>query len=169
MAVEVYVPKMSDHMEEAVFLEWLVKEGDHVDSGQPILSVETDKVDAEIEAPASGFLKGFRPGLSEGVVLPVGETIAFIVSDPSVDVPDLPEMGSASPQSTPAEPAPAPTPPTSPTSAPAPENRGAEGPKATPSGRRLARELGIELSHITGTGPEGLISEIDVRRHSESS
>ena len=60
MAVEVYMPKMSDHMESGEIIQWLVSEGDHVEQGQPIVELMTDKVSAELEAPASGIVKGIR-------------------------------------------------------------------------------------------------------------
>lgn len=83
MATDVFVAKMTDFMEEVVIIRWLVDEGDAVSEGQPILEVETDKANAELEAPAAGFLVGIRPGVGPGVVVPVGETIAYIVDDPA--------------------------------------------------------------------------------------
>ena len=92
MAVEVFVAKMTDFMEEAVIVAWLVNEGDLVTEGQPILEVETDKAVAELEAPASGYLKGVRPGVVAGATIPVGETIAYVVDtmDEPVDTLDPP-------------------------------------------------------------------------------
>lgn len=78
MATEVFVPKMTDFMEEGTIVAWLVAEGDHVDEGQPILEIETDKATAEMGAPAAGYLKGIRAGAVPGAVIPVGATIAFI-------------------------------------------------------------------------------------------
>jgi dihydrolipoamide dehydrogenase len=60
MAVEVFMPKMSDHMENGEIIRWLVKEGDPVEEQQIIMELMTDKVVAELEAPASGVLKGIR-------------------------------------------------------------------------------------------------------------
>ena len=81
MAVEVFVAKMTDFMEEAVVVSWLASEGDAVTEGQPILELETDKAIADLEAPASGYLKGIRPGAVPGATIPVGETIAYVVAD----------------------------------------------------------------------------------------
>ena len=86
MAVEIYVHKMTEHMELAKILRWLVNPGEVVVSGQPILEVETDKAVVELEAPASGVLKGIRPGVEEGSEVRVGETIAFI-AESSEEVP----------------------------------------------------------------------------------
>ena len=92
MATEIFVPKMTDFMEEARILEWLVAEGDRVEQGQPILEVETDKAAAQMEAPASGYLVGIRPGAVAGAVIPVGETIAYVVDAPGDAVEALPPL-----------------------------------------------------------------------------
>lgn len=82
MVTEVFVPKMTDFMEEGTIVSWLVAEGERVDEGQAILELETDKATVEMEAPASGYLVGIRPGAVAGAVIPVGETIAFIADAP---------------------------------------------------------------------------------------
>jgi pyruvate/2-oxoglutarate dehydrogenase complex dihydrolipoamide acyltransferase (E2) component len=89
MATEVFIPKMTDFMEEGTIVGWLVAEGDHVDEGQAILEIETDKATAEMEAPATGYLVGIRPGAVAGAVVPVGETIAFIADSPDEAVDDM--------------------------------------------------------------------------------
>ena len=171
MAVELYIPKMSDHMEEAVFVEWLVAEGDAVEKGQPILVIDTDKVVAEVEAPASGLLAGIRPGLDDGVTIAVGVTVAFIVDDLGDEVPVLEPLDGGSPSSPRAE-----TPPSTPDSesqpaAPVAPTAGCSsgGPvRATPAGRKVARELGVDLAGVQGSGPGGRISESDVRAHAST-
>lgn len=85
MAVEVFVARMTEFMEEAELVSWLVAEGEHVDEGQALLELQTDKALAEMPAPASGYLKGIRPGAEPGVMIPVGETLAYIVE--SLDEP----------------------------------------------------------------------------------
>jgi pyruvate/2-oxoglutarate dehydrogenase complex dihydrolipoamide acyltransferase (E2) component len=82
MATEVFIPKMTDFMEEGTILAWLVAEGDHVEEGQPILEIETDKANVEMEAPATGYLVGIRPGAVAGAVVPVGEPIAYLTDTP---------------------------------------------------------------------------------------
>jgi len=89
MTVEVFVPKMTDFMEEGTIVSWLVAEGDRVEEGQPILELETDKAVSELEAPASGYLKGIRPGAVPGATIPVGETIAYVVDAPDETVEEL--------------------------------------------------------------------------------
>lgn len=81
MATDVFMPKMTDFMEEGTIVSWLVAEGDHVQEGQPILELETDKATVEMEAPATGYLTAIRAGAVAGAVIPVGETIASIVDE----------------------------------------------------------------------------------------
>ena len=94
MAVEIFMPKLSDNMEVGEIVEWLVKEGSAVEKGQPILSLITDKAIVDLEAPTSGVLKGIRPGVQPGAQVPVGETIAFIAS-PDESVSTLPPLGNS--------------------------------------------------------------------------
>jgi pyruvate/2-oxoglutarate dehydrogenase complex dihydrolipoamide acyltransferase (E2) component len=87
MATEIFMPKMSDHMEEGRIVRWLVAEGQPVEAGQIIMEVETDKAVAELESPAAGILKGVRA--AEGDSVPVGQTIAFVADEgeeaPAID------------------------------------------------------------------------------------
>ncbi|MFB0545937.1 MAG: 2-oxo acid dehydrogenase subunit E2 [Anaerolineae bacterium] len=183
MAVEFFMPKMSDHMEVGEIIRWLVKEGDRVEEGQVIMEVMTDKVVADLEAPASGVLKGIREGAGDGSTVPVGETIAFI-AEPDEEVPVLPPLGLAEAREE------APAPPPKPSAKPVPVLRASEGPvlsagegpvpsasegkaepgqvRAAPAVRRVARELGVDLALVTGTGPGGRIREEDVRAFSEA-
>ncbi len=89
MTVELFIPKMTDFMEEGTIVSWLVAEGDRVAEGQPILELETDKAVSELEAPAGGYLKGIRQGATVGATIPVGETIAYIVETLDEAVPEL--------------------------------------------------------------------------------
>ena len=72
----VYMPKYGMTMTEGVIVEWHVQEGDHVNAGDPLLTVETEKVDTDIEAPVSGTLVEVRYAVNAEV--PVGEIIAYI-------------------------------------------------------------------------------------------
>jgi pyruvate/2-oxoglutarate dehydrogenase complex dihydrolipoamide acyltransferase (E2) component len=92
MAVEVFISKMTDFMEEALVRAWLVNEGDRVDEGQPLLEIETDKALAELPSPSSGYVKGIRAGAGPGVYIPVGQTIAYIVEALDEDVEALPAL-----------------------------------------------------------------------------
>jgi len=85
MATEIFMPKMTDHMEEGRIVRWRALEGQPVEAGQVLLEVETDKAVVELEAPVTGILKGIRAG--EGNWVPVGQTIAF-VADQGESLPD---------------------------------------------------------------------------------
>ncbi len=155
MAIEIFMPKMTDHMEVGEIIRWLVKEGDRVEQGQVIMEVMTDKVVADLEAPASGILKGIRPGAVDGAIVPVGETFAYI-AEPNEEVPVLPPL-LPHPSSA------AQTPPSgTPTVETAPSSVEPGQILATPAVRRLAKELGVDLSLVRGTGPGGRIREEDV-------
>lgn len=153
MSVEVYMPKMSDHMESGTIIRWLVREGAVVKERQPIVEVETDKAIAEVEAPASGVLRGIRAG--EGDVVPVGEVIAVVIEHGE----KAQELPSLEPQTEPEAIASTVATPTS--------DAQQERIRAVPAARRLAKELGVDLSDVEGTGPEGRIKVEDVRRHAE--
>ncbi|RLC59177.1 MAG: 2-oxo acid dehydrogenase subunit E2, partial [Chloroflexota bacterium] len=77
MAVPVIMPKLEMAQETATVVEWLKQEGEHVEKGEPLLTVETDKVTLDIESPASGILAGVRVGPQQ--VVPVTEVIAYIL------------------------------------------------------------------------------------------
>lgn len=156
LAVEVFMPKMSDHMESAEIIRWLVREGDYVEEGQAIIEIQTDKVTAELEAPASGVLKGTRSGAEDGATIPVGETIAFIAKADE-DVPVLPPLGAPiskemRPDATLAAPSPKLT----------PVKRAPGRVRATSVARRMADELRIDLDQLTGSGPGGRVTKKDV-------
>ena len=163
MAVEFYIAKMSDHMESAQILKWLVKEGDRVEQYQIILELMTDKVTAEVEAPAAGVIKGIRPGAVDGAEVPVGEVICYIAA-PGESVPALPPLpgyetiddgpktvdgGQPKPESV--------------AELKEVEAEPVAGPRASPMARKVAKELGVDLNAVTGTGPQGRITEDDVR------
>src|SRR5690242_3953580 len=96
MAVEIYVPKMSDHMERGTILRWLVNDGEQVQKGQVLLELETDKAVGEIEAPDTGVLRGVSAG--EGANVPVGAIIAYILQ-PGESLPEQPHQDVAVAQS----------------------------------------------------------------------
>jgi len=154
MASEVFIYKMSEHMESAQILAWLVREGERVEEGQPLLEVMTDKVSAELASPASGILKGIRPGTIAGAQVAVGEIVAFI-ADPGEEVPMLPPLGGLD---TPHQMA-------GPEAAPAEVEPGIV--RSTPIARRIARELNVDIARITGTGPNGRVTEQDVQAYAK--
>ena len=160
MPTEIYMPKMSDHMETGVIVGWLVAEGEQVSAGQPIVEIETDKTNAEVESPASGFIKGIRRGAGKGNAVPVGETIAFVVASADDPVPDLPALGVV-PDAAVSEPE-----PLAPSEATPELPPGPVGPvRTTPFVRKRARDLGIDLAQVPGSGPGGRITETDLEAY----
>jgi pyruvate dehydrogenase E2 component (dihydrolipoamide acetyltransferase) len=161
MATEVKLPRLGQGMESGTIVKWLKSEGEAVQKGEPLYELDTDKVTQEVEAEADGVL--LKIAVSEGEV-PVGETIAFIGKE-GEEAPASAEKPAEAPKREPereqgreaaAEAAQAqPTP-----SQPSTNGRV----KASPLARRIAREKGIELSSIRGTGPDGRIVAEDVER-----
>ena len=162
MPTNVIMPALGMAQETGKVLKWLKGEGETVAKGEPLLEVETDKATVELEAPAAGILT--RVTASAGDVVPVGRVIAAILA-PGESV----TQPAASPRPTPA-PAPAgPAAPSLPTpstgkaqsaSAPAPSNP--QRVAASPKARRLARERGVDLAGLSGSGPGGAIVAGDV-------
>lgn len=155
MAVEVYIPKMSDHMESGRVLRWYFQEGDSVQRGEVLFEIETDKAIGEVQAEADGILRGIRA--AEGDEVQVGEPVAWILAEGEA----LPAQSTPQPAAAPVvEPSVAPQPTPS-----APKMNAESGAvRATPAARKLARELGVDLRQVSGSGPQGAIREEDVRK-----
>jgi pyruvate dehydrogenase E2 component (dihydrolipoamide acetyltransferase) len=157
VASEVKLPRLGQGMESGTIVKWLKSEGDPVEKGEPLYELDTDKVTQEVEAEASGVL--LKIAVNEGEV-PVGRTIA-VIGEQGEDVPEVaPEEPPA------AEPKEAPAPPQG---NGRPEEPAVVQPtggrvKASPLARRIARERGIDLAALRGTGPEGRIVAEDVER-----
>lgn len=159
MAIDYVMPKLAMAMNEGTIAEWLVAHGEKVEKGQPLATIETEKVAYDVESPEAGFLS---------IVVEAGETVpcetliarfadsadealAGVAADAATETPAATDTAAAGGAA--AEPA-APIAP----SAPAPGTRV----KASPLARKLAKDAGIELAHITGTGPGGRIVKRDV-------
>jgi pyruvate dehydrogenase E2 component (dihydrolipoamide acetyltransferase) len=155
MASPVILPRLGQGMEAGTIVRWLKAEGDPVAKGDPLFELDTDKVTQEVEAEASGVL--LKIAVAEGEV-PVGRTVAFIGAE-GEDVPDV-----ATPAAEPPKQETEPAPTAEPSLPPAAEVSGNGRIKASPLARRLARERGIELGALRGTGPEGRIVAEDVER-----
>jgi pyruvate dehydrogenase E2 component (dihydrolipoamide acetyltransferase) len=159
MANEVKLPRLGQGMEAGTVRKWLKSEGDQVEKGEPLYEIDTDKVTQEVESDFSGVL--LKIALQEGEA-PVGQTIAYIgTAGEEIAAADA-EPADAGPASEEPE-AEAPAQPTS-DSAPA-ELRGSSNGgrvKASPLARRLARERGIDISALSGSGPEGRIVAKDL-------
>jgi pyruvate dehydrogenase E2 component (dihydrolipoamide acetyltransferase) len=148
-------------MESGTIVRWLKSEGERVERGEPLYELDTEKVTQEVEADASGVLLKILAG--EGDEIEVGRAIA-VIGDEGEEV----EVAAPEPAASADEPAPEPAAeePATP-EAPAPEpSPSADGGrvKASPLARRIARERGVDLTAITGTGPEGRIVAEDVER-----
>ena len=156
MATNVVMPQMGYDMREGTVVRWYKQEGETVNRGEVIADIETDKATVEFEAYTGGVLG--RIVAAEGVAVPVGNLIA-IITEPGEAVP---EPAVAVPPAA-AEPAPAPTPEPAAVVAPPAAAPPADGQvRASPIARRLARERGIDLALLTGTGPNGRVVEQDV-------
>jgi pyruvate dehydrogenase E2 component (dihydrolipoamide acetyltransferase) len=157
MATEIKLPRLGQGMESGTIVKWLKSEGDTVEKGEPLYELDTDKVTQEVEADASGVL--LKIAIAEGEV-PVGRTIAVIGEQgEQVDVPD--GSKEAEPAAIQAEPERV-EPVTQVREAVSSTTNGRV--KASPLARRIARERGIDLSSIAGTGPEGRVVAEDVER-----
>ncbi|HMI99880.1 MAG TPA: dihydrolipoamide acetyltransferase family protein [Gaiellaceae bacterium] len=144
MAYEFKLPDLGEGLTEGEVARWLVSEGDEVAEDQPLVEILTDKTTVEIPSPAAGKVASIL--VEEGKVVPVG-TILVVIGDGAVPEPTSPQ----------------PAPPSAMSRGQAPR-RGADGRvRATPLVRRLAQELGVELESLEGTGPQGRVTEGDVR------
>jgi pyruvate dehydrogenase E2 component (dihydrolipoamide acetyltransferase) len=187
MATQITLPRLSPGMNEASVARWLKKAGDTVKNGEALFEVETEKVATEVPAPADGILTIVVP---EGKTVAIG-TVLAVIAEPGekVDVPGAapaaavapaaapttpaasPAAPAAAPATTPAAPAAAPSAVPAAPAAPPPSVAviGANGPAAegrivaSPAARRLARELGVDMVGLRGSGPGGRIIERDVQ------
>ena len=141
MATAVRVPRVGQAAEEATLIAWLRTTGDAVAQGDVVATIETDKTEIEVESPVEGIVGELRA--YEGELYPIGAVLVYVLVEgevePTEDVPALAVLHEL--------PRDAATPP-----------RVAASPRA----RRRAEELGIDLVRITGTGPDGLVTERDV-------
>jgi pyruvate dehydrogenase E2 component (dihydrolipoamide acetyltransferase) len=167
VANEIKLPRLGQGMEAGTITKWLKSEGDTVTKGEPLFEIDTDKVTQEVEADYGGVL--LKIELAEGEA-PVGQTIAWIGTE-GEEIKDAAAPEPEEVSDTVAESEPAPegekVSDTSAVSATSTSNGGRI--KASPLARRIARERGIELSSLRGTGPDGRIVAEDVERGEVSS
>jgi len=154
MAISVVMPALEIAQETGKLLAWRKKEGERVVKGEPLLEIETDKAVVEIEAPGDGILAGVTAAV--GAVVPVGETIAWLVA------------AGEKPPTKPAVAAPAARASSGPERAAAAvalasAERVGASPQISPKARRLAKELGVDIGKVHGTGPDGTITSEDVQ------
>jgi pyruvate dehydrogenase E2 component (dihydrolipoamide acetyltransferase) len=145
--IEVIMPKLGLTMEEGTIVRWLKTEGDTVEKGEILFEVQTDKVVMEVESPGSGILGKILVGQDETV--PVVHVVAYIVA-PGEEIPEFPpevDITEVVPaKEVPLEPQPI-----------------AKAIMATPAAKRLARDKGVDLADVMGSGKEGMIVKEDVR------
>jgi pyruvate dehydrogenase E2 component (dihydrolipoamide acetyltransferase) len=164
MAIEIRMPALSPTMEEGTLAKWLVKEGDSVSSGDLLAEIETDKATMEFEAIDEGVIgKIAVPAGTENVK--VGTVIATIIGEGEeapAEAPKAPEAKAPAPVPAPAA-QPAAAAPAPSVAAPAPPKGNGDGRiKASPLAKRLAATQGVDLSAVSGSGPNGRIVKADL-------
>lgn len=158
MSAPIILPQWGMGMNDGEIVKWLKGIGAPVAKGDQLVEIESSKVNAEVEATVDGTLG--RIDIEEGRVVDVGTVLGYVLEAGESDS-DLPEPaitgGSAS--------TPAPVAPVARAATPASPGSGPKGGKqvVTPRARRLAKELGVDLAGVTGTGPSGRVTEDDVR------
>jgi pyruvate dehydrogenase E2 component (dihydrolipoamide acetyltransferase) len=160
MAISVVMPALEMAQETGKLLAWRKKEGERVAKGEPLLEIETDKAVVEVEAPGDGILAGISAEV--GAVIPVGETIAWLVG-PGEKVPAKSAAAAAPAARASSKPERMATDATH-----AVVQRGGAAPQISPKARRLAKDLGVDFLQIHGTGPDGTITSEDVQRAADS-
>jgi len=166
MATEIIMPQMGESIVEGTITKWLKKPGDKIQRDEPLFEISTDKVDAEIPAPASGVLEEIK--VSEGTTVQVNTVVGTIATDgegaavkPAPEKKPAPAPPAPKAESPAAKTQPAPAP--APASAPAvPAREEDEHARSSPLVRRIAREHNVDLSRIDGTGLGGRITKQDI-------
>lgn len=158
MATEIIMPALSPGQETGIFLEWLKQEGDSIEKGEPLMEVETDKANVEVEAPAEGTLSNIS--VKPGDEIQVGEVIALILEDgeyapaslESFEKNETQSIEKAAPQQTQKS-----------DSSESSENCPTKKIAASPKIKQYAKKEGIDLTAIKGSGPSGAILMEDVQ------
>jgi len=159
MLYEFRLPDIGEGVAEGEVVRWLVKEGDELQEDQPMVEIMTDKATVEIPTPRAGRVAKLM--YAEGQICPVGKVLI------AIEVADAPGTAAAAP-----EPARVDVAPSASTGERAPRNNGVNardaGVLATPATRKLARDTGVDIRDVTGSGPAGRVTSDDVRAHAES-
>ena len=170
MAVDIVMPQMGESIFEGTITRWLKKPGDKVERDEPLFEISTDKVDAEIPSPSAGILKEIKVG--EGQTVPIQTVVGVIDAAGSAAAPaPLPvpaktqapapaKAPTAAPAASRAVPAPVAAQPVAASAPSAPQDGGRV--HSSPLVRRMAKEHGIDLSTVQGTGAGGRISKQDI-------
>ena len=167
MPTDIIMPQMGESIVEGTITKWLKKPGDKVERDEPLFEISTDKVDAEIPAPASGVLREIK--VSEGTTVGVNTVVGTIATDGEASAPaKSPPAAAAPPQKEEKkeekreEKKAAPAPPPAATPAPEATHEEDEEARSSPLVRKIAREHGVSLSQISGTGLGGRITKQDI-------
>src|SRR5947199_217840 len=142
-AVEIQMPQMGESVTEGTVLEWHKREGEFVEEGETVVEVSTDKVDAEVPAPASGMITKVLAQPDETVK--VGQVLAEMAVGAVPAEPQTADGGQKTAEAPPAEGPPA-----------------ADGHRASPVARRVAAKNGVDLGAVRGSGPGGKVTKADV-------
>jgi pyruvate dehydrogenase E2 component (dihydrolipoamide acetyltransferase) len=171
MAVDVVMPQMGESIFEGTITKWLKKPGDKVERDEPLFEISTDKVDAEIPSPSAGVLKEIK--IPEGQTVPIQTVVAVIDGAGAAMAPTptpAPAPAASKPAAAPAAPAARPVasaPPPAPAAVSAPaaalaSGSGVDRIHSSPLVRRLAKEHGVDLASLEGTGAGGRITKQDI-------
>ena len=160
MPTDVVMPQMGESIFEGTITKWLKKTGDKVQRDEPLFEISTDKVDAEIPAPASGILQEIK--VSEGNTVQVNTVVGVIgdgagASAPAPAQPSAPSVAAPAPPAAANKEAPAPPP-----APPAHEEEEGSDVRSSPLVRKLAREHSVDLARVSGTGAAGRVTKQDV-------
>ena len=145
-AYEFKLPDLGEGLTEGEVARWLVAEGQEIAEDDPLVEIQTDKTTVEIPSPAAGKVTSIL--VAEGETVPVGTVLVVIGGDGSAPTAAEPGRAEEAPQKQAAEARPA---------------DGGQRVRATPLVRRLAQELGVDLETVAGSGPQGRVTEEDVR------
>ncbi|PYX21551.1 MAG: 2-oxoglutarate dehydrogenase, E2 component, dihydrolipoamide succinyltransferase [Acidobacteria bacterium] len=167
MPTDIVMPQMGESIVEGTITKWLKKPGDKVQRDEPLFEISTDKVDAEIPAPASGVLQDIK--VSEGTTVQVNTVVGTIATDGESAAAASKPVAAPQPAPAPAEKKP-PAPPKAapsqaeqqPVPAPAPAHEEEDHARSSPLVRKIAREHNVNLSQVSGTGLGGRITKQDI-------
>ena len=167
MSIQIVVPDLGESVVEATVGSWLKKEGDRVQAGEPIVSLETDKVDLDVTAPQAGVLSKIER--QEGVDVKVGDVLAVIEEQEGQAAPES-DAGQAAPKAeepaaTQPEAEAAPKVAEAPAKLDGAEAEPAKADRATPVAKRVAADKGVDIAEIPGAGPGGRVTKRDVESY----
>jgi pyruvate dehydrogenase E2 component (dihydrolipoyllysine-residue acetyltransferase) len=167
MPTDIIMPQMGESIVEGTITKWLKKPGDKIQRDEPLFEISTDKVDAEIPAPASGVLQEIR--VTEGTTVGVNTVVGTIAADGEAAAakPAAPAKSPSASSAPPKEEKKAAVAPPPQASPPAAHEEEEEEARSSPLVRKIAREHGVSLSQVTGTGLGGRITKQDIMQFIE--